>query len=279
MPSDDASQVSPRRPLKRFSATLAREVCRRTAAGQTQAEICADPAMPCAMTLNRWAKRHPRFARTYARVRALAEGEREDRRRSYCPALANEIAARVSQGESLAAIADDPAMPSLRTIFRWRDYEPAFADALGVARAAFAERLTDLGWGLAMDATPPMAHLTRVRLNYLRWMCAVQSPATHGRMKAVDPPAPPEALNITHRTFQVEVNRETGQIRSVAYHHDPEQGRLVRDLVGEWKDPPFPLVRKVDYLEAKAFRLAHGMNVDNPNAWDMRISAKDAPEA
>jgi hypothetical protein len=279
MSSSNDDPAAPRRPLKRFSSALAREVCRRTLAGQTQLEIAADPAMPCVMTLHRWAERHRKFARTYARVRAIGEGEREDRRRTYCPDLANEIAARVSEGEPLAAIADDPKMPSLRTIYRWRDYEPAFGEALLIARAAMAERFMALGWTLAMQADAPTAYLTFVRLGYLRWMCAVQSPATHARLKPADPPAPPEVLNITHRTFQTEVNPETGQLRSVAYHHDPELGRLVRDLVGEWQDPPFPLVRHVDYVTAKTTRMALGMNTDNPAKWDVRPSAKDAPEA
>jgi len=259
MPSDDHDPVPsaarprrprrPRRPLKRFSAEIAREICRRTVAGETLAQICADPAMPCAMTFHRWAKRHAVFARRYAGARALGEQERAGRRRSYCPDLANEICARVSEGESMARIADDPAMPSMRTIYRWREHEPDFAEALVIARAAAAERLSDTGWTLAMAATPSEAHLTRVRLHYLRWLCAVHSPATHGRLKPIDPPQPPqppEARTVLLRSFRIERHPDypaVNQHRVVGYCPDPDTLQPVRDSEGPWTDIVDPVAK------------------------------------
>jgi hypothetical protein len=272
-----AAQDRLRRPPKTFSAAVAREICRRTLAGEAQREICADPAMPSPDTLRRWAQRHPRFAQTYARARALGEREGFGVKRSYCQVTAVEIAARMSEGESLAAIAREPGMPSLSTIFRWARQESAFAEDLAVARMVMAERFAEMGWTLAMEATPGTAYLTQVRLKQLRWTCAILSPTTYGRLKAADPPAPPDTLDVTLRTFQMEVNPETGQVRSVAYHHDPQTGKNVSDLVGEWVDPPFPLVRKVDYVEAKRTRMALGMNTDDPSQWDLRPSAKERP--
>src|SRR5213078_1035210 len=103
-----------------------------------------------------------------------------------------EIAARVSEGEALAAIAREPGMPALRTIFRWAVNEAEFAEALAVARMAMAERFCEMGWTLAMEATPETAYLTQVRLKQLRWTCAILSPGSHGRLKAADPPQPRE---------------------------------------------------------------------------------------
>jgi hypothetical protein len=268
-----------RGPSVPFSAELAREICRRTAAGETVASICADAHMPAPSTLWRWAKKRPAFGRILARARAMGEREGPGRARRFCPATAHEIVVRVSEGEALSAIAQDPAMPSLRTIFRWRAAEAEFAEDLALAKTAMAERFADLGWAMALDATPATAHLTRVRLGQLRWTCAVLSPATHGKLKAADPPAPPEVTNVALTTFQTEVNPETGQVRAVAMHYSPETGEITRRVSQDWRDPPFPLVKEVDYVTAKTVRVERGMNVDNPARWDLRPSAKDDPQA
>src|SRR5258707_192341 len=94
-----------------FTADAAREIVRRMAAGETQEEICADPSLPSASTLARWTRKHRKFAALFARAKAV--GELGGPRRGYCPVSAHEIAARVSEGESLAAIAREPGMPSL----------------------------------------------------------------------------------------------------------------------------------------------------------------------
>ncbi|MFL5294972.1 MAG: hypothetical protein ACJ798_01190 [Phenylobacterium sp.] len=267
-----------RSPSVPFSATVAREICLRTMAGETQGAICADAHMPCPATLWRWARKHPKFARIYARAKALGERDGNGPTRGYCPVKAHEIAARVAEGESLTAIARDPAMPSLSSIFRWRHYEPAFADALHIAKAAMAERFSDLGWTLAMEATPETAYLTQVRLKQLRWTCAIMSPGTHGKLKALDAPRPEEVTNFTLTTFQTEVNPETGQVRGVALYFDPETGVVERRPSGEWEEPLYPLVRRVDYLEAVAVRRERGLNLDSHHTWDTRLSARNDPQ-
>jgi hypothetical protein len=280
MSSHDAPAGKPRRRRHvRFSAKLAREICRRISAGETLASICDDPRMPCRQTVNQWARDLPGFARIYSRARAMAGPIIGNQPPQFCPATAQQIAARVSEGETMTSILSDPMMPSGSTVWMWRQRFPEFEEALQLARSVMAERFSDLGWEMAMAATPETAFLTKVRLSQLRWMTTIMAPHTHGRMKAVDPPAAPDVLNVTVRNFQTEVNPETGQVRSIAYHHDPETGGLVRDLVGEWRDPPFPLVRQVDYVTAKTRRMELGMNTDNPALWDTRVSAKDAPEA
>lgn len=259
-----------------FSAKTARALCKRVAAGETVAAICADPGMPSLTTVQKWVHQHPTFGRAYAQARALSGREGWGKDNSYCPVLADEILARVSEGEGLSAIAADARMPSLRTIFRWRHYEPEFAEALDIARAAVAERFSDFGWKLAMEAGPETAFLTHVRLTQLRWMTGVFSPRTHGRMRPVEPPKAPEVTQVLLRSYRTEVNPETGQVRGVSQHFDPDTGQVVREPDGPWTDPAFPLVKEVDYITAKAKRLELGMSLDG--TWDLRPSAADHPQ-
>ena len=249
-----AALPGPRRSAPvRFSARVAREICRRTIAGETQGAICADPHMPSPSTLWHWCRKHPEFGRIYARARALGERDGPGNRRAYCPVTAHEIAARVSEGEALAHIARDPGMPSLRTIFRWAQREGEFAEALAVAKLAMAERFAQMGWTLAMEATPETAYLTQVRLKQLRWTCAILSPTTYGRLKAAEPPAPPrEPTTICYRRFYIEKHPDypaVKQHRVVGYAPDPGTNQAVRDSEGPWTDIVDP-VEKAAAVEA-----------------------------
>jgi hypothetical protein len=224
----------------RFSANLARTVCRRVAAGESQASLCAEPGMPSRHTLQRWARGHAGFGRVFARAKAMA-ARKPVSGVGYCPATAEEIVARVSEGEMLTTICADPLMPSLRTMMRWRADHADFAEDLMLAREALAERFSDLGWKLAMEATPATAHLTRVRLAHLRWMTAVFGPRTHGRMKPIEAPQARETQDILFRHFQIEKHPQTGQHRVVGYTPDPETMQPVRTSEGDWKDPIGPV--------------------------------------
>jgi hypothetical protein len=274
MPSDPSpAAAETRRGYIRFSAAVAREVCARIAAGQNQREICADAHMPCTATLRVWVKRYAGFAQAYTRARAVG-GLGMGRRSTFCPVTAQQIVARISEGETLTSISADPAMPPLRTIFDWRRADPDFGEAFAVAREAAAERLTDHGWDLAMEATTATAYLTHVRLLQLRWMTMSLSPRTHGRLKPMEPPTPPDHTNVTLTTFQTEVHPETGQVRGVALYFDPDTGETVRTPRGEWKDPAFPLLRQVDYVAAATAREEQGLSsCENMGSWDWRRSS------
>ena len=259
MASDDeapgaGAAPAPQRGYVRFSAKVAREICWRTAAGETQVEICADPHMPNPLTIYRWSKKRAGFARAYARARAMGEGAVKTRS-AYCPIAANEIVARVSEGEMLSSITADTHLPSLQTVARWRADHPEFGEAMRLAREALAERFSDLGWKMAMEATPQTAYLTRVRLGQLRWTTAVLGPRTHGRLKPAAPPEPPEVDTYLFRHFVIEENTETGQHRVVVFTPDSKTNLPVRTSEGEWKDPIDP--------EAKA----RGLRVQPPEPW------------
>ena len=243
-----AAAAAPRRGYVRFSATVAREVCRRVAAGESQVSVCADPAMPSRAALKRWAERHPGFGRVFDRAKAMAPRKAVSGR-GFCAATAEEVVARVSQGEMLSTIADDPAMPSLRTIMRWRAEHPEFDAEMRLAREALAERFGDLGWKLAMEATPETAFLTQVRLKQLRWTAAVLGPRTHGRLKPAEPPEPAQTHTVLFRHFKIEENLETGQHRVVGFTPDRNTMQPVRTSEGPWKDPIDPVARAAGIQE------------------------------
>ena len=130
-------------------------------------------------------------------------------------------------------------MPSMTTILRWAHKHKDFAEALSVAKMAMAERFCEMGWTLAMEATPETAYLTQVRLKQVRWTCAILSPTTYGRLKASDPPAPPQGpTTILFRHFRIEKHPDPDvkQHRVVGYTPDPETMKPVREKDGPWVD-------------------------------------------
>jgi hypothetical protein len=268
MASDDESAPVPQRGYVRFSATVARAVCRRVAAGERQQDICADPTMPSMVSIYRWSRDRVAFTRALARARALGASVAGSRIYGFCPAAANEIVARVSEGEMLTLICADPHLPSVRTVVRWRMDNPEFAEDLRQAREALAERFSDLGWKMAMEATPETAYLTRVRLGQLRWTTAVLGPRTHGRLKPAEPPQPPEVTTYLFRHFDIEEHPETGQHRVVGYTPHPETMLPVRSSEGEWTTPVDPVAKMADIEELSRKRLQQrDRDADDPEGW------------
>ncbi|THD60654.1 MAG: hypothetical protein E8A12_10580 [Phenylobacterium sp.] len=224
-------------------------VCARRAAAESLASICSEPGLPSAQSLTRWARRYPGFGRIFDRAKAQA-ARKPVSGQGFCPATANEAVARVSQGEMLTTIAADPLVPSLRTIYRWKADHPEFAEDMRLAREALAERFSDLGWKMALEATPQTAFLTQVRLKQLRWAAAVLGPRTHARLKAYAPPGLPESTTILSRHFKIEVHPETGQHRVVGYTADPDTMLPVRTSDGERKTPIDPPAKMDAIMEA-----------------------------
>ncbi|MBX3484209.1 hypothetical protein [Phenylobacterium sp.] len=237
-----APEPAPRRRASRayiqYSARLARAICARVAAGEKLVAICADADMPSRGTVGRWVRELPRFKAIYDRAKAMGLRLGGGVGSSYDPVAAHEIVVRVSQGETLTAIADDPRMPPIWTIMYWRQNEAGFGDALTLAREALADRYADLGWRMALAATPETTFLTRMQLAQLRWTAAIQSPRTHGKLKPVEPPRPQEVHTYLFRHFQIEKNPETGQIRVVCYTPNGETMLPERTSEGPWGDPP-----------------------------------------
>jgi hypothetical protein len=252
-------EADPPRPYIQFSANLARAVCVRIAAGESLSAICAEPGMPSTASLRRWAKAEPRFAKIYNRARAAGSqwGHPND---TYCPVIAHEVVTRVSEGETLTSIADDPAMPSMGSLFYWRKSHPEFNESLRTAREALAERFSDLGWRMAQEATPQTAYVTRVRLGQLRWTAAILSPRTHARLRPAEPPKEREVHEVLFRKFEIEIHPDTGQHRVIAYHADPDTMRPVLEERGPCIDAVDPIAKAAalkEVADRRALREKH----------------------
>jgi len=125
--------------------------------GSLERALAADPALPSRPIVRRWRREQPEFGRQVEAVLAAcrrANARRRKRPPSRWPDdLDGQIAARVYAGETLAAIARDPQMPSSFTLKKWMAHRPAFATLIHAARndrkadvlAVKAERLEAAG--------------------------------------------------------------------------------------------------------------------------------------
>ena len=243
----------------RFSAEVGRVLLARVAEGEPISRIVRDPGMPSQKTVRRWAERSGRFRRLLERAKALGGWSASGRPPAgYCPVTAAAICARLSQGEPMTAICEDPTMPGHSTVYRWRDEQPDFARALERARQVVAERLFDLGWEIARAVTPADVQATRVKLTQLRWMAGAMAPSRFGRFKAVaseaetvwetEAPANPREVRIEVRRFGVDT-REDGAQRMFEYRRDPVTNLLTRpDECPPW-GPPNPARAGKPFME------------------------------
>jgi hypothetical protein len=221
----------------RWSAALGRTICARVAAGEVLYVVLREPGMPTPQSVRTWARERADFGACLAQARA--DGGRAVRGGGvwrYSPAAGEAIFARLCEGESLTAIGDDALMPCLSTIFHWRRCIPEFEELVQEGRAIQAERFCDLGWDLAMQATPETAYLTHVRLTQLRWTAGVMAPRVF-RLKPVEPATAPPVTKLAIRRFEVEVDKTTGAKKVVSYFPNPETGEVERQDAPGWRRP------------------------------------------
>jgi hypothetical protein len=240
MAKDERSGRAPgrRRVGVAYSAELGRAICERVAAGELLYAVCREPGMPTAQSVRQWAVRKADFAAALAEARrAGGRAVRGGGVSRYCAATAEEIFERLCEGESLTAIGSDPAMPCLSTIFHWRRRIPDFEQVVQLGKRIQAERFCDMGWELAMEATPETAYLTSVRLAQLRWTAGAMAPRVY-RLKPVEPETPAEVKRMLFRHFEIEVDEETGARKVVAYCPNPETGKAEREDDPDWRPPP-----------------------------------------
>lgn len=253
--ADDTSPVERGRKEVKFSLKVARAVCARVAAGESQVSICSDPDMPSRASVLRWSKERPKFAADLAKAKAVGGRKANGYPSTYCAATAHEIFERMCEGEGVNSICRDPAMPAFSTVYYWRRQFPEFREAMETARKIQAERLCDLGWEIAEGVTPETAHATRVKLGQLRWTAAVLAPRTYGRFRVQDPPGETTVQAVCVRHFKVEM-REDGARRVVAYWPNPDTGKVEREPAGEFEGG-FTIAER-RYLDLKAELEAHG---------------------
>ena len=236
----------------RFSAKVARRICMRLESGETLRAICRDVEMPHRETVRQWAAKAPKFALAMERSLTAAGWQSDGGRKPvWDETSAAMICARVAAGEGLSRICEDPDMPSLAMVYRWRATRADFAGALALARQTLAERFFDLGWEIAQAVTPETAYATRVKLGHLRWTVAGLAPTRFGKVRPLDadaetevrllpqpPPPPPPTQTLLLRRFLIEKRAEDGALRVVGFSPDPETGQMVRDNDPPWEPAP-----------------------------------------
>ena len=108
-------------------AHLKQDILARVTAGARVVEICAEPGMPCAATIQVWRRRDPAFAAELALARTRGDWRR---RLAFDEAKAAAFLARVAAGERIRDLLARPGMPSQKTYQYWRWTDAGFAEAL-----------------------------------------------------------------------------------------------------------------------------------------------------
>lgn len=116
---------------------------------------------------------------------------------SFTEEVAAVICARIAAGESLRAVCRDPAMPEMRTVFRWMPANEGFRQQYEIAMEARAAAIFDEMMEIA--DTPVMGETTteqpdgsietkrgdmiqhrRLQIDARKWMLARMSPKKYG---------------------------------------------------------------------------------------------------
>lgn len=230
----------------KWSQALGDALCARLAGGELLYVVLREDGMPTPEAVAKWAKARPAFGK------ALWEARRAGGRPAgargpvftYREDVAAEIFERLCEGESLTAIGRDPTMPSLKTLFYWREHIDGFDDLVMLGKRIQAERYCDEGMEIARAATPGTAYATHVLLAQLRWTAGVMAPRVF-RTKPVEPPGEARRIDLIMTRYSAEAHPETGQRHMVTWSCDPETGEVTQ----AWSETP---LSRQDYWAAKA---------------------------
>jgi len=101
---------------------------------------------------------------------------------SYSEELADEICARIAEGESMRGICADIHMPNWRTVWRWLDANDDFASRCARARTLQAEALECDMAEIERDTLSGVvdAKAANVVLSSKRWRAAKLAPKKYG---------------------------------------------------------------------------------------------------
>ena len=178
-----------RRGYERKVAAVQR-ACRLVEAGWNLSEVCREPDMPGRSTFTAWMHAH-------SELRDMVEAAREQAASLFTPrrtyhywdeAVAAEFLARVEDGRGLREVCAERDMPVHATVLRWIKERPEFEAAYRRAREAQADRLFDLAWRIACEATPGEVELARLKIQTLKWRVGKLAPRVYGPTKAQEPP-------------------------------------------------------------------------------------------
>lgn len=181
-----------RRRHKSYAEKLAavEAVCRRIETGLSLAEACRRPDAPAWSTMQWWLGR-------YRELRALVDAAQAEAAEAYgarrahhrwSPKVAAEVLRRMEDGRGLDEVCAERDMPAYSTVMRWIKTRPDYFDAYMLARETQADRLFDLAWGIALEATEATTKTARLKIQTLKWRCAKLAPRRYGTIRA-QPPA------------------------------------------------------------------------------------------
>jgi hypothetical protein len=97
----------------------------------------------------------------------------------YSAQLAAAILWRLSEGELLKDIADDPDMPHQGTIHRWAEQKPDFREAYARARQRQAHVFAERAVADGLAATPETAQAQRLKFDTGRWWASKLEPRVY----------------------------------------------------------------------------------------------------
>ena len=97
----------------------------------------------------------------------------------FSQAVADEICARLEQGQSLRAVCEDKELPSAPTVIRWARENPEFSEQYTRSR--------EIGWSLLADEVISIADSReidpasrRIMFDARRWMLSKMLPKVYG---------------------------------------------------------------------------------------------------
>ena len=201
------------RAWRRYRPDLGATIIARAELGESMAEICRDPEMPCRDSVRKWSAEHKEtFGDPLIAARKRGGHLVRGRKRVWCPYIARLILYRLAEeGLSLTRAVAGEGMPCLVTVYRWiherEDFARGYAQACTLRGHAKFEQV----WEIAEAAEPGTASVARLKIDALKWQAARLAPKRYGakvveeagprpaRRPASEPPGPPpQAIRIRH---------------------------------------------------------------------------------
>lgn len=124
----------------------------------------------------------------------------------YTEELGLDICKRLSQGESLRSICDDPEMPDRGTVLNWAlDLNCPFFHHYARARHIQAELFAEEIIGIADQATALDAQVARLRVDTRKWVACKLLPKIYGeKIEIKDPTATRKRFDLNYKTLKKE---------------------------------------------------------------------------
>jgi hypothetical protein len=110
----------------------------------------------------------------------------------YSDETAAEICRRISLGQSLVSVTNDPAMPSETTVIRWlsddrySEFRALYVRAREQQVERFVDEIVDIADRVAGSADSAVVHAARLAIDTRKWAAAKRLPKKYGDRLGVD---------------------------------------------------------------------------------------------